>query len=89
MLFLQNNLKSQDTWFGNFEINSHPNHINSLEAESIKILKEAVSTAKKPVMLYSIGKDYSVMLKNRMRGSKVENMAFRRLLKLFCRDIQS
>lgn len=34
----------------------------SLEAESLSILREAVAEARKPVMLYSIGKDSSVML---------------------------
>jgi sulfate adenylyltransferase subunit 2 len=33
-----------------------------LEAESIEILREAVATARNPVMMYSIGKDSSVML---------------------------
>ncbi|MBU2808842.1 sulfate adenylyltransferase subunit CysD [Acidithiobacillus ferrooxidans F221] len=33
-----------------------------LEAESLEILREAVAEARKPVMLYSIGKDSSVML---------------------------
>ena len=33
-----------------------------LENESIEIIREAVATASKPVMLYSIGKDSSVML---------------------------
>src|SRR5438132_10851390 len=37
-------------------------HLQRLEAESIDILREAVSEAEKPVMLYSIGKDSSVML---------------------------
>lgn len=36
--------------------------VNTLEAESIEILREAVATARNPVMLYSIGKDSSVML---------------------------
>jgi sulfate adenylyltransferase subunit 2 len=35
---------------------------NNLEAESIEIIREAVATARKPVMMYSIGKDSSVML---------------------------
>src|SRR5450830_1769454 len=35
---------------------------NTLEAESIEIIREAVATARKPVMMYSIGKDSSVML---------------------------
>nr|WP_086009934.1 sulfate adenylyltransferase subunit CysD [Thiorhodococcus drewsii] len=34
----------------------------ALEAESIEIIREAVATARNPVMLYSIGKDSSVML---------------------------
>ena len=38
------------------------NHLEHLEAESIEILREANSGARKPVMLYSIGKDSSVML---------------------------
>ena len=37
-------------------------HLDRLEAESIQILRETVAEAVKPVMLYSIGKDSSVML---------------------------
>jgi sulfate adenylyltransferase subunit 2 len=37
-------------------------HLQRLEAEAIDIMREAVSEAEKPVMLYSIGKDSSVML---------------------------
>jgi sulfate adenylyltransferase subunit 2 len=37
-------------------------HLQRLEAESIDILREAVAEAAHPVMLYSIGKDSSVML---------------------------
>ena len=37
-------------------------HLRSLEAESIEIMREVVSGFRKPVMLYSIGKDWSVML---------------------------
>lgn len=33
-----------------------------LESESIDILREAMATARKPVMMYSIGKGSSVML---------------------------
>jgi len=39
-----------------------PKHLKSLEAESIEIMREVVAEFKKPVMLYSIGKDSSVML---------------------------
>ena len=37
-------------------------HLQRLEAESIHILREAVAESERPVMLYSIGKDSSVML---------------------------
>ena len=37
-------------------------HLQRLEAESIDILREALAEAEHPVMLYSIGKDSSVML---------------------------
>jgi sulfate adenylyltransferase subunit 2 len=36
--------------------------LSSLESESIEIIREAVAGARKPVMMYSIGKDSSVML---------------------------
>ena len=39
-----------------------PPHLARLEAESIFIFREAIAQANKPVMLYSIGKDSSVML---------------------------
>jgi len=38
-------------------------HLESLEAESIHILREVVAEFSRPVMLYSIGKDSSVMLR--------------------------
>jgi sulfate adenylyltransferase subunit 2 len=37
-------------------------HLQKLEAESIHVMREVVAEAKRPVMLYSIGKDSSVML---------------------------
>ncbi len=37
-------------------------HLQRLEAESIYIMREVVAQAENPVMLYSIGKDSSVML---------------------------
>jgi sulfate adenylyltransferase subunit 2 len=39
------------------------NHLRSLESESIYILREAAAEFSRPVMLYSIGKDSSVMLR--------------------------
>jgi sulfate adenylyltransferase subunit 2 len=38
-------------------------HLKLLEAESIHIFREAAAEFQKPVMLYSIGKDSSVMLR--------------------------
>ncbi|HEY4857243.1 MAG TPA: sulfate adenylyltransferase small subunit, partial [Xanthobacteraceae bacterium] len=37
-------------------------HLDELEAESIYIMREVAAQFEKPVMLYSIGKDSSVML---------------------------
>jgi len=39
------------------------NHLKALEAESIYILREAVAEFVRPVLLYSIGKDSSVLLR--------------------------
>src|SRR6201997_5162986 len=38
-------------------------HLEALEAESIHILREVAAEFSNPVMLYSIGKDSSVMLR--------------------------
>lgn len=40
-----------------------PKHLKRLEAESIEIMREVVAELKNPVMLYSIGKDSTVMLR--------------------------
>jgi sulfate adenylyltransferase subunit 2 len=40
----------------------HLSHLQRLEAEAIHIFREVAATFSKPVMLYSIGKDSSVML---------------------------
>jgi sulfate adenylyltransferase subunit 2 len=46
------------------EIEKHKlSHVQALEAESIHILREAVAEFENPVMMYSIGKDSSVMLR--------------------------
>ena len=44
-------------------IGSRLSHLKALEAESIYILREAAAEFSHPVMLYSIGKDSSVMLR--------------------------
>jgi len=45
-----------------FETRSTLTHLQMLEAEAIHIMREVVAEASNPVMLYSIGKDSSVML---------------------------
>ncbi len=49
----------------NNSMNTSPHkltHLKQLEAESIYILREVVAEFDNPVMLYSVGKDSSVML---------------------------
>jgi sulfate adenylyltransferase subunit 2 len=43
-------------------------HLRRLEAESIHIMREVVAEFRNPVMLYSIGKDSSVMLHLAMKA---------------------
>ena len=38
-------------------------HLDVLEAESIHMLREVVAESSRPAMLYSVGKDSSVMLR--------------------------
>ena len=45
-----------------------PSHLQRLEAESIHVLREVAAEFEKPVMLYSIGKDSSVMLHLAMKA---------------------
>jgi hypothetical protein len=46
-------------------------HLDELEAESIYIMREVAAQFRKPVMLYSIGKDSSVMLQSgRQQGDQ-------------------
>ncbi len=44
------------------EIMNQLSHLDELEAEAIYIMREVAAECEKPVMLYSIGKDSSVML---------------------------
>ena len=43
-------------------------HLERLEAEAIHIIRETVAEAENPVMLYSVGKDSSVMLHLAMKA---------------------
>jgi len=45
------------------EASNLPKHLKRLEAESIEIMRDVIAEFKNPVMLYSIGKDSSVMLR--------------------------
>ena len=47
---------------------SMPSHLQRLEAESIHVMREVAAEFEKPVMLYSIGKDSSVMLHLAMKA---------------------
>ncbi len=49
-------------------MNKNITHLQRLEAESIHIIREVVATCNNPVMLYSIGKDSSVMLHLAMKA---------------------
>ena len=49
-------------------MNASLTHLERLEAESIHIMREVAATFTNPVMLYSIGKDSSVMLHLAMKA---------------------
>jgi len=49
-------------------VTQHLTHLQRLEAESIHIMREVMAEAENPVMLYSIGKDSSVMLHLAMKA---------------------
>jgi len=48
---------------GQNQPDSPMSHLDALEAESIYIIREVMSEFQKPVMLYSVGKDSSVMVR--------------------------
>jgi sulfate adenylyltransferase subunit 2 len=47
---------------------SGPKHLTALEAEAIHIIREVVAEARNPVMLFSAGKDSTVMAHLAMRA---------------------
>lgn len=51
-------------------------HLDALEAEAIYIMREVAAECEKPVMLYSIGKDSSVMLHLAMKAFYPEKPPF-------------
>ncbi len=57
-------------------MNTIQTHLDLLEAEAIYIMREVVAECEKPVMLYSIGKDSSVMLHLAMKAFYPEKPPF-------------
>ena len=55
---------------------SNLNHLDALEAESIYIMREVAAECEHPVMLYSIGKDSSVMLHLALKAFAPEKPPF-------------
>ena len=55
---------------------SQLSHLDKLEAEAIYIIREVAAECEKPVMLYSIGKDSSVMLHLAMKAFYPEKPPF-------------
>lgn len=55
---------------------SYDSHLDALEAEAIYIMREVAAECEKPVMLYSIGKDSSVMLHLAMKAFYPEKPPF-------------
>lgn len=51
-------------------------HLDALEAEAIYIMREVAAECEKPVMLYSIGKDSSVMLHLALKAFYPEKLPF-------------
>ena len=51
-------------------------HLDELEAEAIYIMREVVAECERPVMLYSIGKDSSVMLHLALKAFYPEKLPF-------------
>ncbi len=58
------------------ELREKYTHLDALEAEAIYIIREVAAECEKPVMLYSIGKDSSVMLHLAMKAFYPEKPPF-------------
>lgn len=61
------------SWYRGGEMSTH---LDALEAEAIYIIREVAAECEKPVMLYSIGKDSSVMLHLAMKAFYPEKPPF-------------
>jgi sulfate adenylyltransferase subunit 2 len=62
MMLNSNESARLSTWPESADAAARLSHLQRLEAESIHIMREVVAECERPVMLYSIGKDSSVML---------------------------
>src|SRR5204862_3407664 len=51
-------------------------HLRALEAESIHIIREVVAEFERPVMLYSIGKDSSVLVRLALKAFAPAKLPF-------------
>lgn len=60
-------------------MNKNLSHLEYLESESIHIIREVASEFQKPVMMYSIGKDSSVMLHLAMKAFAPNKIPFKLL----------
>ena len=60
-------------------IKSSLSHLENLESQSINIIREVASEFQNPVMMYSIGKDSSVMLHLAMKAFAPSRMPFKLL----------
>src|ERR1700721_3050907 len=66
-----------------FALHQNPvDHLDLLEAESIQIIREVAAEFQNPVMLYSIGKDSSVMVRLAQKAFHPGKLPF----PLFCVD---
>jgi len=61
-IFQNKSINTQETIFTKKFNLKKSSYLSDLEAESIQIIREVVCETKNPVMLYSVGKDSSVML---------------------------
>ena len=69
------NQKESNKYRGGIRM-SQLSHLDELEAEAIYIIREVAAECEKPVMLYSIGKDSSVMLHLAMKAFYPEKPPF-------------
>ena len=54
----------------------HVTHLGQLEAESIQVIREVAAECERPVMLYSVGKDSSVMVRLAQKAFSPGRMPF-------------